>query len=441
MIHPIEGRYGRPEMKSIWEESSKWSKCLMVEAALAKAQADLGIIPKKDAVDIEEKADLKHVSIERIKEIEKETNHDIASMVRALSEQCKSGYVHFGATSNDITDSALALQFKGSLEVIENDLKTLKKTFVNIAKKTRSLVCIGRTHGQQAIPTTYGLRFAVWAVEVERHLERLSELKKRVLVGQMSGAVGTQAAMGPKAIEIQEKCMGYLGLSPVLVSTQVIQRDRHAELLQFLSLVAESLNKFGINLRSWQRTEIGEVSERFEKGQVGSSTMSHKTNPIHLERVCGLSRIVTGNSFAGLRNVALWDERDLTNSSPERILFPESFILLDYILSLMIKALKGLEFNKENIERNLALSKGLVLAERVMIELAKKGMDRQDAHELLRKVSMRAKKEGIGLKEALSSESSVGKQFSPKELDMLMDPHTYIGTAVKQVDRVIAQLK
>jgi len=441
MIHPIEERYGRPEMRKIWEEESKWAKCLSVEAALAKAQADLGVIPKKDAVEIAKKADLEHVKVERIKEIEKETDHDIISMVRALSEKCDSKFVHFGATSNDITDTALALQMKESISILEEGLLALKTALISLIKKTKALVCIGRTHGQQAVPTTYGLRFSVWAVEVERHIERLSELKKRILVGQMTGAVGTQAAMGPKAMQIQERCMAHLGIAPVLVSTQVIQRDRHAEFLQYLSLVAESLNKFGVNIRSWQRTEIGEVSERFGKGQVGSSTMSHKANPIHMERVCGLSRVITSNSFAGLRNVALWEERDLTNSSAERIIIPESLILMDYMLSITIDVLNGLEFNKENIRRNLGLSNGLIMAERVMIELARRGMGRQESHELLRKLSMKAKAEGLGLKGVLLSEKAVMEHISASELDSLMDPLTYIGTALEQADAVLAVLE
>ena len=441
MIHPIEERYCRPGMRKIWEEESKWAKCLSVEAALAKAQADLGVIPKKDAVEIAKKADLEHVKVERIKEIERETDHDIISMVRALSEKCDSKFVHFGATSNDITDTALALQIKESIEILDKDLLELKKALISLIKKTKTLVCMGRTHGQQAVPITYGLRFSIWAVEIERHIERLSELKKRILVGQMTGAVGTQAAMGPKAMQIQEKCMDYLGLAPVLVSTQVIQRDRHAEFLQYLSLVAESLNKFGVNIRSWQRTEIGEVSEKFGKGQVGSSTMSHKTNPIHMERVCGLSRVITSNSFTGLRNVSLWEERDLTNSSAERIIIPESLILMDYILSITVEALNGLEFNKENIRRNLELSKGLIMAERIMIELARRGMDRQESHELLRKLSMNAKASGLGLKEVLLSEKAVMKHISAAELDSLMDPTTYIGTAIEQADAVLDVLE
>jgi len=428
-------------MRKIWEEESKWAKCLSVEAALAKAQADLGVIPKKDAVEIAKKADLEHVKVERIKEIERETDHDIISMVRALSEKCDSKFVHFGATSNDITDTALALQIKESIEILDKDLLELKKALISLIKKTKTLVCMGRTHGQQAVPITYGLRFSIWAVEIERHIERLSELKKRILVGQMTGAVGTQAAMGPKAMQIQEKCMDYLGLAPVLVSTQVIQRDRHAEFLQYLSLVAESLNKFGVNIRSWQRTEIGEVSEKFGKGQVGSSTMSHKTNPIHMERVCGLSRVITSNSFTGLRNVSLWEERDLTNSSAERIIIPESLILMDYILSITVEALNGLEFNKENIRRNLELSKGLIMAERIMIELARRGMDRQESHELLRKLSMNAKASGLGLKEVLLSEKAVMKHISAAELDSLMDPTTYIGTAIEQADAVLDVLE
>lgn len=438
-VHPIEERYGNPRMRAVWEEENKWDKCLSVEAALALAQAELKIIPKKAADEIAKNANTKAVKVSRIKEIERETNHDIISMVRALSEKCgDSGrYVHFGATSNDITDTALALQLKESADIIEADLLEIKKALLKLAKEHKNTVCIGRTHGQHAIPTTYGLRFAVWASEVQRHLDRLDEIKARLLVGKMSGAVGTQAALGEKAVRIQELAMKNLGISPALVSTQVIQRDRHAEFLLFLALVAESLNKFGVNVRSWQRSELGEVSEKFEKGkQVGSSTMAHKKNPITLERVCGLSRVVKANAFAGLENVPLWDERDLTNSSCERVILPESLILSDYILGLTIKVLGNLEFNKENIERNLNLSGGLIMAERIMIELTKKGMPRQEAHELVRKISMQAKDFAKDLKES----GEVSKYLSTQEIGALMDPHTYIGTAVEQVERVLREL-
>jgi len=438
-VNPIEERYGNPRMRAVWEEESKWGKCLSVEASLAFAQAELKIIPKKAAEEIAESANTKTVKVSRIKEIEKETNHDIISMVRALSEKCgESGrYVHFGATSNDITDTALALQLKESANIIEADLLEIKKALLKLAKEHKNTVCIGRTHGQHAIPTTYGLRFAVWASEVQRHLDRLGEIRVRLLVGKMSGAVGTQAALGEKAARIQELAMKTLGLSPALVSTQVIQRDRHAEFLLFLALVAESMNKFGVNLRSWQRSELGEVSEKFEKGkQVGSSTMAHKKNPITLERVCGLSRVVKVNAFAALENVPLWDERDLTNSSCERIILPESLVLSDYILGLMIKVLGNLEFNKENIERNLNLSGGLIMAERIMIELTKKGMGRQEAHELVRKISMQTKDFTKDLKES----EEVSTYLSAREIGALMDPHTYIGTAVEQVERVLREL-
>jgi len=441
-IHPIENRYGRAEVRKIFDEESKLQKILDVEAALARAHAKLGNIPNADACQISKKASTRHVKLARVNEIERVTNHDVMAIVKALSEQCgDSGkYVHLGATSNDITDTALALQLKEFLNFLSDDLKNLKKVLLGLAKRHKKTVCIGRTHGQHAVPTTYGLKFAIYASEVQRHLDRVNECKQRLLVGKMTGAVGTQAAFGKNAVRLQQEVMKELKLDSALVSNQVLQRDRHAEFMLDLALISETLNKIATEIRNLQRTEIGEVSEGFGKKQVGSSTMPHKRNPIYAERICGISRVIKANAFVALENIPLWHERDLTNSSAERITILESCILTDYILNLSIDLMKNLVFNHKNIERNLRMTPQ-VMAESVMIKLAERGMGRQDAHELVRKCAMESYSSKKTFREILLKNPKVRKHLTEKELDSALDPEKYIGTAVEQVNAVVRKLK
>ncbi len=438
-IHPIEFRYGSAEMKSIFEEQNRLGKFLDVEAALARAHTKAGNIPKTAASTITRKANTKFVKVTRVKEIEKKTKHDLMAVVKALTEVCgPSGkYVHLGATSYDIVDTANALQFKEALAVVEKDLRGLEKTLLRLAKENIKTVAVGRTHGQHAIPVTYGLRFSIWAMEIKRHIERIGEAKKRILVGKMSGAVGTQASFGKKGIRIQKLVMKDLGLAPAEVSNQIVQRDRYAELMMLLALIAATLDKIGKEIRNLSRTEIGEVSERFEeKGQVGSSTMPHKRNPINTENICGLSRVIKSNVFVALENVSLEHERDLTNSSPERVIIPESFILLDEILKRTKNVMENLVLYPENIAKNLKMTKGMEMTEAVMMGLAEKGMGRQEAHELLRKLSIKAVKGNLPLKAVLVKSTQVKKYLSEPEIDRLLDPKNYIGTAVEQVKNV-----
>ncbi len=443
-IHPIEARYGRKEVKDIFEDEQRFQKWLEVEAALARAHARVGTISREDAREISKKAKIKYVKISRIKEIEAKIHHDVMAMVKALSEQCSGGagkYIHLGATSNDITDTAMALQLKEFYPFLLNDLKKLKGVLLSQAKKHKNTVCIGRTHAQHAIPLTYGLKFALWACEVQRHLERLEEVKKRILVGQLTGAVGTQASLGKQGQQIQKIMLGDLSLESVLVSNQVIQRDRHAEFLLLLALIAETLNKIATEIRNLQRTEIGEVSEGFRKNQVGSSTMPHKRNPIYAERICGLSRVIKADALVSLDNIPLWHERDLTNSSPERIIIPESCILIDYILNLSTDLVKNLVFDFKAIKRNLELTQGRIMAERFMIELTAQGVGRQEAHELIRGAAMKSYHKKIHFAKILKKDKKVRKFFSEKEIDELLKPGGYVGTAKKQVDMVLRELK
>jgi len=439
-IHPMESRYGRDEVRSIFDEERRLELMLEVEAALARAHAKAGNIPEKAAAEISKGA--KGVKISRVKEIEAEINHDIMAMVKAMAELSgdSGSYVHLGATSNDITDTALALQLKDFVKFLSEDLVNLKKALLGIARKHKSTVCIGRTHAQHSIPTTHGLKFAIFASEVQRHIDRLEQTKPRILVGKMSGAVGTQASFGKKGIEIQGLVMNDLGLEAAMVSNQVVQRDRHAEFLLLLALIAETLNKIATEIRNLQRTEIAEVSEGFGKKQVGSSTMPHKRNPILAERICGLSRVIKADAMASLDNIPLWHERDLTNSSCERVIIPEACVLTDYILNLSINLLKNLVFDKENIERNLNLSQGRIMAESMMMKLVEKEVGRQDAHEILRKDAMKSHESGIPFRDVLLNDKNVTKHLSEKEIDSAIDPKNYIGTAKEQVDRVLKEL-
>ncbi|MBE0523931.1 MAG: adenylosuccinate lyase [Methanosarcinales archaeon] len=440
-IHPIEYRYGTPEMKYVWSEESKLNKLLQVEAALAKAEADVGMIPIKAAKKIAES--INSVKLGRVNEIEDEINHDMMAVVLALSEQCGDAekWVHFGATSNDILDTQVALQIRDSIKLLRQKAISVRDALVNKAEEHKNTVCVGRTHGQIGVPTTYGLRFAVWASEMDRHLIRLDELEPRAAVGQMTGAVGTQAAFGQDGIEIQRRVMEYLDLGSVEVSTQIIQRDRHAEFVMWMANTATTLDKICVELRSLQRSEIAEVEESFGKKQVGSSTMPHKRNPIKSEQVCGLARIIRGMVEPELLNNTLWDERDLTNSSSERIIFPETCVLTDHILKLTEGIVTNLRFYPENIKRNLNLLNGLNMGEAVMIELAKRGVGRQEAHEIVRVCAMEAHETGRHMKDVLMSKVEVTQYISPEEIEEIMDPEKYIGTAVEQVEAVVERIR
>src|SRR3972149_5420417 len=361
-ILPIDtGRYGTTEMLKVFEEETRIQKLLDVEGALALAHAEVGNIPRKDAEKIAAMASLKYVKLDRVKAIEKEIKHDIASLVRALSEACgpSGAYVHLGATSYDIVDTANALQLKDATDIIEAKLTALTDILQKQALRYKGTVMMGRTHGQHALPITLGFKFAVWGREITRHIERLNECKKRVITGKMSGAVGTQAGLGEHAAQIQELAMKRLGINAAEISTQIVQRDRYAELICLLALIASSFENFATEIRELQRPEIGEVFESFEaEKQVGSSTMPHKRNPETCERICGLARIVRSLALPALENIVTWHERDLTQSSAERFIFPEACILTDYLLDLMIIVVDSLRVDEKRMLRNINLTQG-----------------------------------------------------------------------------------
>ncbi len=435
------GRYTRREMASIWEEERKLDYELRVEAALARAHAKLGNVPRSAADEISRKATSKYVALERVKKIEDEIRHDVMAMVMALTEVCEGDagrYVHVGATSNDITDTALAMRLRDSIQLVRKGSVEARDVLLDQAREKKDLVCMGRTHGQHALPTTFGLKFALWACEMQRNIERLDEASKRVCVGKMTGAVGTQAGLGSKGLEIQSLVMKDLGLGEPLVTNQVLQRDRHSDYLFCLAQIATTLEKIFTEVRNLQRTEIDEVSEGFGEKQVGSSTMPSKRNPVRSERICGLARTVRALVEPELLCNLLWHERDLTNSSCERVVLPEATMYLYYILCLASEVLRGLVFNLDSIERNLGITKGLIMAERVMLLLVDKGIGRQEAHSMVRRASMSAISRGSTFAEALENDEGISKLLTRKEIRAAMDPRTYLGTAGEQVERVIA---
>jgi adenylosuccinate lyase len=438
-ILPIDtGRYGTPEMLKIFEEETRVQKLLDVEAALALAHAEVGNIPRKAAEKIAFMASTKFVKVERVKIIEKEIKHDIASLVRALSELCgpSGAYVHLGATSYDIVDTANALQLKDALGVIEKKLVDFKGILQKQVLLQKDTVMIGRTHGQHALPITLGFKFAVWGYEINRHIERLDECKRRVLVGKVSGAVGTQAGLGEHAEQIQQLVMKQLGLHAAEISTQIVQRDRYAELVCIYAAVASSLENFATEIRELQRPEIGELFESFEaKKQVGSSTMPHKQNPETCERVCGLARIIRSLCVPALEDMITWHERDLTQSSAERFILPETNILLDYILNLMCNIVANLRVDNERMLQNLLLTQGRAMSESVMMSLTKKGVNRQEAHEMLRKLTIQSALDKKNFKQVLLEDKFVSSKLTEKEIDKALNPKNYLGTAIKQAER------
>ena len=442
-IHPIETRY-RTEIADLFTEEKKLENWLKVEAVLAEVHAELGNIPKEAAKEIQKKANLNYVKLERVKEIDKEIHHDLMAMVKGLAEQCDEGagkYIHLGATSYDIEDSATALQLKEALNYIRSALLELLMTLIKLTEEKKDLVCIGRTHGQHAIPTTFGMRFGVWAYEINRHLDRISEVLERISFGKMSGAVGTMAGFEDKGMEIQKRVMEKLNLSPVLIANQVVQRDRHAEVIFLTSLIGQTLAKIARENRVLQRTEIAEMFEPFKKSQVGSSTMPHKRNPHKSERICSLARILKSNVIPALDNIVLEDERDMTNSASERIIFGENFVILDYMIKGLLKNLQGIKFDTVKIEENLNLTKGACLTEKVMVQLVNKGIGRQEGHELLRQSAILARKENRYMKDILFENNKITNLFSKEEVTELFDPHKYIGKAVDQVENLVKFLK
>ncbi len=431
-VCPLDYRYGGDEVKKIFSEESKLRYMLLVEYTLMKAHAHFGNIPEYCVKAAKEA--MGKVELERVKKIEKEIKHDVMAMVRAYAEKCGEcgKYVHLGATSNDIIDTATVLQLKDLFRYIERDFEILENALAELAAKYKTTVMLGRTHGQAAVPITFGLKMAVFLAEILRHHERFEELKKRVLVGKMMGAVGTGAALGDMALEIQEFVMKDLGIGYEEASTQLVGRDRYVELVSFFSSLAISLEKFATEIRNLQRSEIGEVMEKFDvEKQVGSSTMAQKRNPITAENICGLARIIRGFLTPMHESAVLWHERDLTNSSAERFIIPHTSILIDDIMVKAANLFRNLEINEERMLENIR-SNEEVMAEAIIIFLVKNGWSRQDAHEKLRQVSMQPGK----FRENLMKDNELRPILEGK-IEELLNPKNYIGSAEKIVDNIL----
>ncbi|HZY94786.1 MAG TPA: adenylosuccinate lyase [Candidatus Bathyarchaeia archaeon] len=441
-ILPIDtGRYGSPDMKRIFDEENRLQTWLDVEAAVATAQATLGDIPREAAEEISKKANTRMVTIARLKEIEKETHHDLMSMVIALTEACDGEgkkYVHYGLTSYDIEDTATALQFKEAFRLLERELDQLETVLSAMVRKYRSRLEVGRTHGRHAGVITFGLKLAVWLMEVKRQRDRMDQVRQRALVGKILGIVGTGAGLGKNALKIQERALKHLGLKPAGLVTQIVQRDVHAEVVLFLALQGSSLDKFATEVRNLMRSEIVEVMEPFERDkQVGSSALPSKRNPELSERISSMAKLLRGLTVPAMENVPLWHERDLSNSANERFIFPISFILSEEMVRLMVQVLKGLEVLPKSMEHNLELSQGALLAERVVNQLVASGVPRQQAHDRVRRISMRSIDSNVPFGKALQDDKFISKRLNPREIKQALDYRTYLGVTNQLINMAL----
>jgi len=422
-------RYSRPDMRAIWSDENKLKIWLQIELLASEALVTEGVVPKKDFQKIKAGADqwfadLKGL-VERQKELEKTLNHDVIGFTTAVAEKINdkaSRWFHFGLTSSDVGDTALALQMKQSAEILIADVQQLLPIIAARAKEHQFTPGIGRSHGIHAEPTTFGLKLALMRDEFKRALERLVHIRETCAVGKISGAVGTSAHLSP---EVEDFVCAKLGLRPAPIATQVVQRDIHAEFQMALALVGASIERWSVEFRHLQRTEVLEAEEPFTKGQKGSSAMPHKRNPITWERLTGLSRVLRGNALAALENVALWHERDISHSSVERIIFPDSCTLLDYMFSLLIRLMTGLQVYPENMKRNLGLSLGMWNSQTVLLALIKKGLTREAAYELVQRAAMKtwevkhAGRDDANFVEVLKADPEVSKHFAKGELEKL----------------------
>jgi len=442
-ILPIDtGRYGTPEIRRVFEEDARFQKMLDVEAALSWARAQVGDIPREAAEEIGRNATTKTVTVQRIHEIEKTTEHEIMALVDALAEASgKSGaYVHLGATSADILDTGLALQMKEGIDVISGKLDKLERVLIDLTARHRETLMIGRTHAQHALPMTLGLKLAVWLREISRHIERLHQCQPRVLVGKMSGAIGTMAGFGKNAIEIQKLTMKRLNLQAPEVTSQIVQRDRYAELVSLFAMIGSSLDKFATEIRNLQRPEIDELAEPFAAGkQIGSSAMPQKKNPWKSENISSLAKIMRSLVPAALESIVTWHERDLSQSASERFIIPEAFILLDHMLDSMTRILSGLRVNEQRIRENLAKYKDPMMSESVMIALVGKGLPRQEAHRLLQQLVFESQEKGRSFIEVLEQNPTVSKHLAKNEIEAALDPHSYIGASLELVDGAVSK--
>lgn len=425
-------RYTRPQMGSIWEQENRYRQWLKVELAVVEAMAQIGQIPDQAAQEILDKADF---DVDRIDEIERETHHDVIAFLTCVSEHVgeSARYIHLGLTSSDILDTSLALLLKQAADVLLDDLSGLLKVLKQRAQEHRDTVMMGRSHGIHAEPVTFGLKLALWHAEMARNEDRLRRARDTISVGKISGSVGTYANVDPR---VEQLTCAQLGLKPAPISTQIIQRDRHAEYFSTLAIIASSIEKIATEIRHLQRTEVLEVEEYFAEGQKGSSSMPHKRNPIGSENLSGLARLVRANAVAAMENIALWHERDISHSSVERIIAPDSTILLDFMLHRLTNMLDRLVVYSDRMKANLDSSGGLFFSQRVLLALTESGLERDHAYRLIQRNAMAVWNDGGTFKDRLRADPEVMEHLSEDDLENLFD----MGYYLKHVDTIFSQV-
>ncbi|MDB4349397.1 adenylosuccinate lyase [Omnitrophica bacterium] len=426
------GRYSLPKMAGIWREENKFKKMLQVEVACCEAFAKLGQMPKEALPVIKRNA---RFDVERIKEIEKKTNHDVVAFLVNLSESIgdEAKYIHMGMTSSDVLDTSLSMMMREAADILLNDLRLFLKALRDKARRFKKTVMIGRSHGIHAEPTTFGLKMALFYDETHRNLKRMEEAKEIISVGKISGAVGTYANVRPA---VENYACKRLGLRPANISTQVLQRDRHAQYLTTLAIIGASLEKFATEIRHLQRTEVGEVEEYFSPTQKGSSAMPHKKNPITCERICGLARVLRSNAMAAIENIPLWHERDISHSSVERIIVPDSTILLDYMLVKFTDIIQRLVVREEVMKENLEKTRGVIFSQRVLLELINKGLTRLEAYNVVQNCAMVSQRDGVSFEIILENDKKMRKHLTKEEIDACFDLNyhlAYVGDIFKKV--------
>jgi adenylosuccinate lyase len=424
-------RYSRPQMKKIWSDKNKFDQWLKVEIAVCEAWAELGEIPQEDIVKIRKAG----YNLNRIAGFLKVTHHDMTAFLNSVAESLgtESRFIHLGLTSSDVMDTALGLQLTQAADILAKDVAELISVLESKAIEHKYTIMMGRTHGVHAEPTTFGLKIALWTEEMKRNAQRLAEARKNISVGKISGAVGTYATVPP---QVEKIACARLGLAPTPISSQIIQRDRHAQFLTTLAIIASSLEKFATEIRGLQRTEVREVEEPFEEGQTGSSAMPHKRNPELCERICGLARLIRGHALTSLENIALWHERDISHSSTERIILPDSCLAVDYMLSIFTSIMKGLKVYPENMRRNIELTQGLIFSQRVLLALINKGLPRGEAYKIVQDHSMKAWEEKKDFLSLLEADRRITRHLGKEELKSLFDYGYYL----KHVDEVFERL-
>lgn len=425
-------RYSLPKMSAIWQDVTKFDRFLEIELLACEAQSKLKKIPLSALVQIRKKAKF---NLKRINELEKKTQHDVVAFVSCVGESlgAYAKYLHIGLTSSDLLDTALALQAKEASDILIEDLEGLQKALAQKARRYKDMVCIGRTHGIHAEPTTFGLKLALMYDETRRNLDRLKRAKEEISVGKISGAVGTYSNIEPF---VEEYVCGKLGLKPAKAATQIISRDIHSQFLNTLALIGSSLEKFATEIRHLQRTEVLEVEEPFGQGQKGSSAMPHKRNPVICERICGLARVLRANASAALENVNLWHERDISHSSAERIIFPDSAIALDYIINKFIEVINGLTVYPENMLKNLVKTKGLIFSQRVLLALMDKGLRRSSAYDLVQALAMKSWKEELDFKTLVLKDKDIANYLNLKEIKSCFELDYYL----RNISRIFKRL-